>query len=148
MSETLTRLPPRDAVPAPAPAAEVLALGRFSFGVSSAAYQRLQRQTDFRWTAADRFGRRPSQQYLGPGADSITLDGALLPELGDHSSIRILRDLAASGEPQALVDGAGRVYGRWAVTSISETQELLHSDGTPRKRSFSIKMTHYGEDQP
>lgn len=129
-------------------AGEMMALGPFVFSLDSAPYQRLSRRTQARWASLARLGRAPALQYLGPAAEEITLEGVLLPDLGDHSSLESLRELAREGEPHALVDGAGHNHGLWVVRELSEDQDALLPDGVPLRRAFRLSLTEYGEDEP
>jgi hypothetical protein len=57
----------------------MLALGRYRFSLSTAAYQGLERQAAWRWPAQDRLGAHPVRQYVGPGEQTMRLDGTLYP---------------------------------------------------------------------
>lgn len=57
----------------------MMALGGYRFSLSTVAYQKLQRTADWRWPTQDRLGAHPVRQYVGPGDQSITLDGTLYP---------------------------------------------------------------------
>ncbi len=57
----------------------MMALGEYRFSIDTAAYQQLQRTTEYRWQSQARVGRLPAQQYVGPGSDSITLNGIIHP---------------------------------------------------------------------
>ena len=129
-------------------AGEMMALGPFVFSLDSAPYQRLSRRTQARWTALARIGRAPAHQFLGPAPEQITLEGVLLPDLGNHSSLETLRELAREGEPHALVDGAGNNHGLWIIRELSEDQDALLPDGVPLRRTFRLSLTEYGEDEP
>lgn len=126
----------------------MMALGPFVFGLDSAPYRRLSRRAHHRWAALPRIGRAPALQQLGPAAEEITLEGVLLPDLGDPSSLETLRELAADGEPHALVDGAGRNHGLWVIREVSEDQDALLPDGVPLRRTFRVSLLEYGEDEP
>ena len=54
-------------------ASVMMHLGSFEFGISTAAYQELTRNISHRWAESELFGQRPSLQYLGPGAETISL---------------------------------------------------------------------------
>jgi phage protein U len=57
-----------------------------------------------------------------------------------------MRTEAGQGEPRILVDGLGRIWGKWAVRRIEETQSTLMPDGVPEKIDFSLELVRYGED--
>lgn len=126
----------------------LMTLGFFVFDMPTAPYQQLQRQTDWRHPSQSRVGQRPAYQYLGPGDDTITLTGVLYPELtGGRLSLDLLRTMAEQGKGWPLIEGSGRLYGFWSITSISETSSELMRDGTPQKIEFSITLIRVDESQ-
>ncbi len=119
----------------------MMTFGTFVFSLSTAAYQQMQRQMDWRHAASARVGARPARQYVGPGEDTITLEGVISVELADNVDVLDdLRALADEGKPQALVEGTGRVYGGYVLVSINETRKELFSDGTPRLVEFQMQL--------
>lgn len=125
----------------------MMALGGLRFGVNQPSYQTFSRQASYRWAALDRLGRAPALQYLGPGADEITLDGVIYPHFkGGLRQIEVMRLMARQVEPMILVDGLGWVWERWVITAISETKTHFLPDGAPRKIEFSVSLQAYGAD--
>lgn len=119
----------------------MLALGMFIFSLPTLAYQQLQRQTDWRHAANSRIGAQPALQFLGRGADDITLPGVLLPELaGSMMSLDEIRAMANTGKAWALVEGTGRVYGLFVIENLSETRSVFFQDGTARRIEFSLTL--------
>lgn len=119
----------------------MLALGMFIFSLPTLAYQQLQRQTDWRHAANSRISAQPALQFLGRGADDITLPGVLLPELaGSMMSLDEIRAMANTGKAWALVEGTGRVYGLFVIESLSETRSVFFQDGTARRIEFSLTL--------
>lgn len=57
----------------------MLALGSYRFSVSTAAYRGLERSASWRWPAQERLGAAPVLQYVGPGEQTIRLDGVIHP---------------------------------------------------------------------
>lgn len=57
----------------------MMALGSYRFSLSTAAYERLSRQASWRWPAQDRIGAHPVRQYVGPGEQTIRVDGTIYP---------------------------------------------------------------------
>jgi hypothetical protein len=57
----------------------MMALGSYRFSLASAAYDGLRRAAAWRWPAQDRLGAHPVRQYVGPGEQSITLEGTIHP---------------------------------------------------------------------
>jgi len=125
----------------------MMILGAFKFSINTAAYQTLTRNTLYRWQPQERFGLMPAQQFTGLGEDSITLQGELYPHYaGGLHQIDDMRQQAGLGKPLLLTDGNGFVKGKWVILSIDETGTVFLANGTPRKISFTLKITRYGED--
>ena len=126
----------------------MLALGMFVFSLSTAAYQELQRQTEWRHASNNRIGTVPARQFLGRGDDTITLPGVILPELaGSTLSLDAIRLMANTGKAWPMVEGSGRIYGLWIIDSLSETKTLFFRDGTPRRIEFSISLKRIDDDR-
>lgn len=125
----------------------MMQLGEYQFGIESAVYEQLRRSTSYRWQGQDRIGRRPAQQFAGVGQETISLTGRIYPFYkGGLGQLDKMRAEAGQGEPRILVDGLGRIWGKWAVTRIDETQSTLMPDGVPEKIDFSLELVRYGED--
>jgi hypothetical protein len=125
----------------------MLALGPFRFAMDTAAYQSLRRSVEYRWPSQARFGRRPARQFVGIGDETINSQGIIYPEFkGGLKQLDTMRDLAGQGKAQILTDGTGKVWGKWCIISVKETQTLFFADGTPRKQEFSLQLGYYGED--
>lgn len=126
----------------------MLALGMFVFSLSTAAYQELQRQTEWRHASNSRIGAAPARQFTGRGDDSITLPGVILPELaGSALSLDVLRQMANTGKAWPVVEGSGRIYGLWIIESLSETKTIFFRDGTPRRIEFTITLKRIDDDR-
>jgi hypothetical protein len=124
-------------------------LGSFQFDLPNGAPQTLDRDAEYRWELIDRISREPAAQFIGPGRQEITLEGTLYPGLtGRQSTLETLRTLAATGQPQMLSDGLGKVYGRWALTRVREGQAVFAPGGGARKVGFTLSLVRYGEDRP
>ncbi len=125
----------------------MMALGPFRFGIATAAYQSLDRSTEYRWESQERIMRHPAMQFVGAGHTTITLDGVILPMFrGGLSQVDRMRDIAASGSPQILVSGRGRVFGPFVIMKVAEKQTVFLPDGTARKLEFSVEVKSYGSD--
>lgn len=124
----------------------MMALGMFVFSLHTLTYQELQRQTEWRHPSTSRVGARPARQYVGPGEDTISLPGVLLPQLaGSRLSLDVLREMANTGRAWVLVDGTGRVYGAWVIDRVTEGQSLFFRDGAPRRIEFTISLARVDE---
>jgi phage protein U len=126
----------------------MLALGMFVFSLSTAAYQALQRQTEWRHASNNRVGAAPARQFVGRGDDTITLPGIILPELaGSALSLDALRLMANTGKAWPMVEGSGRIYGLWIIESLHETKTLFFRDGTPRRIEFTLNLKRIDDDR-
>lgn len=119
----------------------MLALGMFVFSLHTAAYQEMQRQTDWRHPSNNRVGTQPARQFLGRGDDAITLPGIILPELaGTILSLDALRQMADTGKAWPMVEGTGRLCGLWIIENITETRSLFFADGAARRIEFTLAL--------
>jgi len=125
----------------------MMALGSYRFAIETSAYQQLQRTISYRWQAQDRINNDPAMQFVGPGAEQINLEGVIYPDFrGGLGQIEGMKDSADRGEPLLLVDGLGQIWGRWVILQIEETREVFLKNGVPRKISFRLSISRYGED--
>jgi phage protein U len=119
----------------------MMTLGEFRFGILTAAYNELARVTEYRWPAQERFGKRPSLQFTGPGPETITLPGVIYPEYrGGLGQINKLRELAGRGKPMSMISGRGLVMGRWVIERIEERQGVFAGEGVPSKIEFTLSL--------
>lgn len=125
-------------------------LGGYSFKLETAAFQSLSRQTNYRWELKNRLKRKPAHQFLGPGEDTITLPGYILPHFrGGIGQVGAMRAEAANGEPLPLIyafENVGQYCGLWVIKEIKETRTLFFKDGVPRRIEFDLTIADYGED--
>ena len=125
----------------------LMKLGEYTFSIDSAAYQSLLRTTEYRWRSQSRIDRLPAQQFVGPGQDTLSLEGVIYPYFrGGLGQLDAMRQEAGKGEPLMLVDGTGFIWQQWVITQVEETQRILFEDGSPRKVEFRLQLTRYGED--
>lgn len=121
----------------------LMALGMFVFQTRSVPYQELQRSTQWRHASQSRVGDRPAYQFVGPGTDTITLSGTLLPEFtGGRVDLDEIRDMAGQGKAWPLVEGTGRQYGLWVITQVQETSSVFFRDGMAQKIEFTLTLEH------
>jgi uncharacterized protein len=119
----------------------LLALGLLVFGMDSLAYDEFERRSPYRHGVTERHGVRPAGQYLGPGVETITLSGRLVPEIaGRYSSIERLREMAASGELWPMVLGTGDVLGDYRIMNIDERWGDILGGGVPRLIDFGLDL--------
>jgi len=119
----------------------LMALGQFAFEIGTAPYLELRRRTEWRHAETQRFGARPASQYLGPGAETISLAGVIFPGVaGRHAALATLRAMGDEGEAHPLVDGRGLVHGDFAIVGLDETQSHFIDTGEPRKADFTLEL--------
>lgn len=125
----------------------MLALGDYRFSVSTAAYQVLERSTEYRWASHNTFGTLPKHQFVGGGKDSITLKGVIYPHYkGGIEQIDAMRSQAEQGVPLKLRASTGKNLGKWVVTTVREAQNHLIG-GQPLKQEFTLSLLYYGADK-
>lgn len=126
----------------------MMQLGSFQFGINSAAFQSMAHTNEWRWPSQDRFGKPPVLQYIGEGAETITLPGVIYPEWrGGFGQIDAMRDLAGKGEPMAMMDGRGNALGLFAIERIEEKQSVFASGGAARKMEFTLQLRRFHETE-
>jgi phage protein U len=124
-------------------------LGSFQFDLPNGAPQTVDRDAAYRWEEQGRLLRDPAQQFVGPGSQTMTLDGVLYPGFsGRQSTLEQLRDIARTGKPQMLTDGLGKVYGLWAIKQVREGKNTFAPGGGARQISFSVQLVYYAQDNP
>lgn len=125
----------------------MLSLGEFKFEVSAAAYSRLDRLGVYRWEEQARIGRLPANQFVGPGLQTIDLDGTIYATFtGSIDQVAKMRAIAGQGAPLMIVDGVGRTWGRWVILEARETGTFFFDDGVPKRIEFALRLAQYGED--
>lgn len=128
-------------------ATTMMKLGQYKFALETAAYQQLRRSVEYRWQSQDRLSHEPAMQYVGRGKEQIELDGIIYPHFrGGLNQISAMKETANAGKPLKLTDGLGNVWGLWVIEQIEETQEVFTKSGIPRKISFNLTLSKYGED--
>jgi phage protein U len=132
----------------------LMQLGGFRFSVPGLSYDRLHRRWEYRWEPMMRVGRRPSEQFMGPGEEMLDIRGIIYPHYaGGYNQLNVMRNYAQIGTPLGLAGvsgGIGIYYGPWCIRMIRDEQEYFHPNGDPRKVEFSISMdlVAYGPEAP
>ena len=126
----------------------MLSLGGFKFTIDSAAYNELVRKWQWRWQSQSRIGRSDLLQYTGQSAVNISLNGEVsttFRNVGTHQ-IEALAALGNEYQPLLLVSGLGDVMGYWVMTDLSETNTKFIKGGLPRRQTFNLELSFYGDD--
>ncbi|CAG2144359.1 hypothetical protein LMG31506_02989 [Cupriavidus yeoncheonensis] len=127
----------------------MMQLGGYQFGIATAAYQELQRTSEYRWPSQDRFGQAGALQFTGVTNEAITLQGVVYPEYrGGGGQLDTLRALAAQGQPQLMVAGNGTQLGRWVIEAVDERQGTFAAEGLPRRQEFVLKLRKFDDVTP
>lgn len=120
---------------------QLMTLGMFVFGLDTLPYQSLLRSTEWRHGGQERHQAREANQFLGPGPETITLTGLLVPEVaGDYGSFDTVRAMADTGEDYPLMDGLGRVLGDFVILRLEEEHRQILAGGLPRQAGFTIEL--------
>lgn len=86
-------------------------------------------------------GAEQPLEYVGEGANEITLTGRLFPQaLGGSGGLELLRLMRASGRPQFLMRGDGRPLGWHAITRVTTGSRHLDRHGVGRLIEVSIQL--------
>ncbi|WP_237386154.1 phage tail protein [Xenorhabdus sp. Sc-CR9] len=121
--------------------------GLFVFMLNTTPYQSMNRNMDWRHVKNDRIGKSAKWQYIGPGEDSITLNGMLYPEItGGDISLEVLRTMAFSAKPWPLIEGTGMIYGMFVIDSLTENRTEFFADGKARRIEFTVSLKRVSED--
>lgn len=125
----------------------LLKLGGYSFSVTTAAFQELNRKREWRWPAQERIGTLDALQFTGRKNDTITLTGTIYPHYRDAGArqIEAMAAEADKGMPLMLVTGYGDVWGFWCIKSIDEKQPRHARKGEPLRQDFTLEIVYYGE---
>ncbi|SDK78217.1 hypothetical protein SAMN05661010_00064 [Modicisalibacter muralis] len=126
----------------------MMVYGMFVFSLTTAAYQELQRQTQWRHASQSRIGRRPARQFLGIGDDTIRLNGTLLPQFtGGQSNLDQLRAMADEGAAWPLIEGTGTMYGIYVIESLDERKSRHFKDGAAQQIEFDISLARIDDER-
>ncbi|MES2339579.1 MAG: phage tail protein [Pseudomonadota bacterium] len=117
------------------------ALGLFVFDITSLPFGELTHKREWKHEAAPRVGARDGSQFVGPGEDSVSLSGALVPGVvGRFAALDTLVDMADRGDTYQFVDGTGRVWGGYVILLLDTRRKHLMIDGVPRWVDFTIDL--------
>lgn len=120
----------------------MMALDMFVFEIGTLPYQKLQQSMEWRFAQSERFGARPASQFIGVGAEKISLSGALHPDhgIGKWSEVATIRDMADAGDAYTLTSGAGEVMGDFFIRKLDINQDLFFVDGVARRGDFTLEL--------
>lgn len=119
----------------------------YHFGLSTAAFSTLKRQTSYGITAAARLNRKEAAHAVSEGGESLTVSGVVYAaaQRGGRELDK-LRAIGNALEPLLLTTGYGEVLGHWYMTAITQDLDGLMADGAARKHTFTLEFKRYGDD--
>lgn len=119
----------------------------YYFNLDTAAFDELRRSAPYRWAEQERLMRRPAQQAVGIGAEKLSIKGVIFPGVrGGLKQLERLRSIGGQLKPLLLTTGYGLVLGNWCLLNVDEEQSALLTGGVPRKQTFSLEFSRYGDD--
>jgi phage protein U len=120
-----------------------MALGGFVFGLSSGfPYETLDRKTTGGWVSLDIISSKPRSHQTGQGLEEIRLNGKAQWAEG-MAKLDELRAMANARVPYVLIDGVGRVLGRWRIDGVNEGQKRVLDDGTTTLLEWSLELSEF-----
>ena len=123
--------------------AQQMALGEFVFGLSSGfPYESLDRKTTGGWVSLDIISSKPRSHQTGQGLEELRLNGKAQFAAG-MAKLDELRAMANARVPYVLVDGVGRVWGRWRIDGVNEGQKRVLDDGTTTLLEWSLDLSEF-----
>ncbi|UZD98488.1 phage tail protein (plasmid) [Pseudomonas corrugata] len=123
--------------------AQQMALGEFVFGLSSGfPYESLDRKTSGGWVSLDIISSKPRSHQTGQGLEELRLNGKAQFAAG-MAKLDELRAMADARVPYVLVDGVGRVWGRWRIDGVNEGQKRVLDDGTTTLLEWSLDLSEF-----
>ena len=123
--------------------AQQMALGEFVFGLSSGfPYEALDRKTSGGWVSLDIISSKPRSHQTGQGLEELRLNGKAQWAEG-MAKLDELRAMANARVPYVLVDGIGRVWGRWRIDNVNEGQKRVLEDGTTSLLEWSLDLSEF-----
>lgn len=125
----------------------MMVFGMFVFTLRTIPYQQLQLSQEWRHVKNDRVNASAGWQYIGPGDNSVTLDGVLYPEItGGNLSLAALNSIGYAGRPWPLIEGGGRIYGMYVMTRLERGHSEFDRYGNPKKIEFTISLSRVDPD--
>lgn len=120
-----------------------MALGQFVFGIATNfPYETLDRETSGGWVSLDIISSKPRSHQTGQGLETLRLQGKAQWAEG-MARLDELRAMADARVPYVLVDGLGRVWGRWRINKVSEAQKRTLDDGTATLLEWTLEIEEF-----
>lgn len=121
---------------------QLAAIGMFAFTTDTTLFDKLTRSREWRHERTERFDARAASQFVGPGAEKISLTGRSVPEVfGSFGALETLVEMANTGDAYPFMDGRGRILGHYTIDRVDEGDDNLTEDGLARVKDFTIELT-------
>jgi phage protein U len=112
--------------------AHLMSWGLFVFGMDTVPYNDFERTISWRFADQERFMARSVGQFTGPGETPVTINGKVIPELGNkYASIDTMIAMADTGASYPLMNGMGRVFGQFRMEKLREIYRDIMAGGIP-----------------
>ena len=130
----------------PQPQDVQMAIGPYVFLAGFNSYQSFRRAHRYEYREVRRYQNEPDLQYVGKGAEKITLDCLIFPQFSGAlglAAIEGLKALADLHEPQVVVDVIGNVFGKWVITDYMEKRDNFVFASVPGRVEYSLTIKKY-----
>jgi len=84
-------------------------------------------------------GRRPPLEFVGAGADTVTMKGRLFP-INWGGSMEVFYGQQSSGKAFPLMRGDGKALGFYVCETVEETAQFLDYKGRGRMIEFTLTL--------
>jgi len=124
----------------------LFSIGGFKFE-AAVIPQSLKRSTDYGISSQERVQNHAALIAAKKQKEEIEIAGVTLPKNGaGNKALEPLYALAETQKSYLLTSGRGKMFGRFAITSVEEEQGLFTDDGSFLVQSFTLKLIRdYGK---
>ncbi|WP_169766774.1 phage tail protein [Campylobacter curvus] len=117
----------------------VLNLGGFKFSWKQVGSIGIE--TEFGISSNERIANYEAIFRANLGNQTINIEGQTLPYRGDkQTALKRLYELANLASSYPLTNGAGKYFGRFVITKISEKQAVFTADGLFFTQTFTMEL--------
>lgn len=118
-----------------------MSLGLFIFSLPTVVFQELEHKREVRHAWNERVGAGDAVQFVGPGAETISLKGVTAHGI-THArvSFSILNKMMQSGKDFPLIDGLGNIFGRYVIQSFDVNKSNFAKHGQARNHSYTLNL--------
>ena len=121
-----------------------MALGGFRFEMGRTDYEKARRTLTWRWARQDVIGNYPVHQFVGEGARTLQLSGAVFPMESGVDALTGLEQAASQRQPLRLADEFGHFLGYWVITSL-QLEDVKLFESRPLEQRYTLSLVYFGE---